>query len=98
MVISLHIIVLRDGTKAVIGSRQPPAGEMSNRRDAGFTVIELLWVIVLIGLMAALGIPRIRDAVQKQNVRGARVAAVAQVVKARNAAVQRGCRAVVHLR
>lgn len=71
---------------------------MSNRRDAGFTVIELLWVIVLIGLMAALGIPRIRDAVQKQNVRGARVAAVAQVVKARNAAVQRGCRAVVHLR
>jgi prepilin-type N-terminal cleavage/methylation domain-containing protein len=71
---------------------------MCNRSDAGFTVIELLWVIVLMGLMAALGIPRIRDAVQKQNVRGARVAAVAHVVKARNAAVQRGCPATVHLR
>jgi prepilin-type N-terminal cleavage/methylation domain-containing protein len=68
------------------------------RRDAGFTVIELLWVIVLMGLMAMLGIPRIRDAVQKQNVRGARVAAVAHVVTARNAAVQRGCRATVHMR
>lgn len=71
---------------------------MFKRRDSGFSVIELLWVIVLIGLMAALGIPRIRDAVQKQNVRGARVAAVAHVVKARNAAVQRGCRATVHMR
>ena len=71
---------------------------MSKRRNSGFSVIELLWVIVLIGLMAALGVPRIRDAVQKQNVRGARVAAVAHVVKARNAAVQRGCRATVHMR
>ena len=48
--------------------------------------------------MAALGIPRIRGAVQKQNVRSARVAIVAHVVKARHAAVQRGCRATVHLR
>lgn len=71
---------------------------MSDRRSSGFTIIEMLWVIVLIGLMAALGIPRIRDAVQKQNVRSARVAAVAHVVKARNAAVQRGCRATVHMR
>jgi prepilin-type N-terminal cleavage/methylation domain-containing protein len=71
---------------------------MSIGRNSGFTIIELLWVIVLMGLMAALGIPRIRDAVQKQNVRGARIAAVAHVVKARNAAVQRGCLATVHLR
>ena len=71
---------------------------MGNRGNSGFTVIELLWVIVLMGLMAMLGIPRIRDALQKQNVRGARVAAVAHVVKARNVAVQRGCRATVHLR
>ena len=71
---------------------------MSHRRNSGFTIIELLWVIVLMGLMAALGIPRIRDAVQKQNVRSARVAAIAHVVTARNVAVQRGCRATVHLR
>jgi len=71
---------------------------MGNRGNSGFTVIELLWVIVLMGLMAMLGIPRIRDALQKQNVRSARVATVSHVVKARNAAVQRGCRATVHLR
>ena len=71
---------------------------MGNRGNSGFTVIELLWVIVLMGLMAMLGIPRIRYALQKQNVRSARVATVSHVVKARNAAVQRGCRATVHLR
>ena len=71
---------------------------MRNRSETGLTLIELLWVIVIVGLMTALSIPRVRDLVQKTNVRSARVATVAHVVKARNAAVQRGCRAVVHLR
>ena len=71
---------------------------MPNRTDAGFTLIEALLVIVLIGVMAALGVPRIRDALNKQNVRSARVATAAHVVKARAAAVQRGCRATVHVR
>lgn len=71
---------------------------MFYRRNTGFTVVELLWVIVLLGVMAAMGIPRIRGALQKQNVRSARVAGVAHIVKARAAAVQRGCRATVHVR
>lgn len=66
--------------------------------QAGFTLIEMIWVIVLMGLMAVLGIPRIRDALQKQSVRSARVAGATLMVKARTAAVQRGCRAVVHMR
>jgi Tfp pilus assembly protein FimT len=55
-------------------------------------------VIVIMGVMGALAIPRIRGALQKQNVRSARVAGVAHIVKARAAAVQRGCRATVHVR
>jgi prepilin-type N-terminal cleavage/methylation domain-containing protein len=71
---------------------------MRRRGEAGFSMIEMIWVIVLMGLLATLGIPRIRDALQKQNVRSARVAAATMVVKARTAAVQRGCRATVHMR
>jgi prepilin-type N-terminal cleavage/methylation domain-containing protein len=71
---------------------------MSNRGASGFSLIELLIVIVLLGALAAIGVPRVRGALLKQNVKSARVAAVAQVVKARSAAVQRGCRGVVHLR
>lgn len=71
---------------------------MLSHRNSGFTVVELLWVIVIMGLMGAMGIPRIRGALQKQNVKSARVAGVAHIVKARAAAVQRGCRATVHVR
>jgi Tfp pilus assembly protein FimT len=71
---------------------------MLYHRNSGFTVVELLWVIVIMGLMGAMGIPRIRGALQKQNVKSARVAGVAYIVKARAAAVQRGCRATVHVR
>lgn len=71
---------------------------MSNRRESGFSLIELLIVIVVLGVMATVGVPRVRGALLKQNVRSARVAAVSQVVKARSVAVQRGCRGVVHLR
>lgn len=71
---------------------------MLYHRNSGFTVVELLWVIVIMGLMGAMGIPRIRGALQKQNVKSARVAGVAHIVKARAAAVQRGCRATVHVR
>ena len=65
-------------------------------RTRGFTFIEVLIVMVLIGIIAALGIPRIRDAIQKNNVHGARAALGTLVAKARGAAVQRGCRSAIH--
>jgi len=65
-------------------------------RTRGFTFIEVLIVMVLIGIIAALGIPRIRAAIQKNNVRGARAALGTLVAKARGAAVQRGCRSAIH--
>ncbi len=70
---------------------------MSLGKQAGFSMIEMIWVIVLMGLLATLGIPRIRTALQKQNVRSARVAGATLFVKARTAAIQRGCRANVEL-
>jgi prepilin-type N-terminal cleavage/methylation domain-containing protein len=65
-------------------------------RQRGFTFVEILIVMVLIGIIASLGIPRIRGALEKSNVRAARVAVGTIVVKARAAAIQRGCASAVH--
>ena len=65
-------------------------------RRTGFTTIEMLMVVILIGIVTALGFPRIRTAVQKTNVRSTRVYLAAATATARAAAVQRGCRGVVH--
>ncbi len=59
-----------------------------NRR--GLTLIELVIVIVLIGVMAGLGFPRLGDAMTKQSVRSARTLVVGLVAKARATAIQRG--------
>jgi prepilin-type N-terminal cleavage/methylation domain-containing protein len=63
----------------------------------GFTTIELLVVFVIIGIIAAFGIPRMRDAVIKSNVRSAKAAMGTLVVKTRAAAVARGCNATMTL-
>lgn len=62
----------------------------------GFTLIEMLIVIVLIGLVGAIAVPRLRDAFESTSVRGARVAAGTLAAKARAAAVARGCRSAIH--
>src|SRR2546430_13677883 len=60
---------------------------------SGFSAVELMIVIILIGLIAAVGFPKIHGVLDKTNVRSARVAGGAYVVTARPLAVQRGCRA-----
>ena len=65
-----------------------------NRR--GVTTIELVIAVILIGIIAAMGFPKIRTALDKTNVRSARVSIGTFVSTARAAAVQRGCKAVVH--
>lgn len=63
---------------------------------SGFTAIELMIVIILIGLIAAVGFPKIHATLDKTNVRSARVAVGTYAVTARSLAVARGCRAAVH--
>src|SRR2546422_6672406 len=63
---------------------------------SGFTTIEMIIVVLIIGVIAAIGFPKIRGTLDKTNVRSARVYLSTQLVTARATAVQRGCYAVVH--
>jgi prepilin-type N-terminal cleavage/methylation domain-containing protein len=63
---------------------------------SGFTFMELMVVVVIVGVIAMIGFPKIKDAIDKTNVRSARSAAGTYVATARQAAIQRGCRGVVH--
>jgi prepilin-type N-terminal cleavage/methylation domain-containing protein len=65
-------------------------------RRTGFTFMELMVVVVIVGVIAMMGFPKIKDAIDKTNVRSARSAAGTYVATARQAAIQRGCRGVVH--
>ena len=60
---------------------------------SGFTTIEMVIVVVLIGIIAAIGFPKIRQSLDKANVRSARAAVGTLAATARSAAIQRG---VIH--
>lgn len=63
---------------------------------SGFTTIELLIVIVLIGTVTVITFPKIRQALDKTNVRAARVDVATFAALAKASAVRRGCRGVIH--
>jgi len=63
---------------------------------SGFTVIVMAIVVTLIGIIALIGFPKIRQSLDKANVRSARVAVGTMAATARAAAIQRGCPAVIH--
>ncbi len=58
------------------------------RGRRGFSLIEMLLVVVLIGIVTAIGLPRLRDAKVRSDVRSARVVLVSLYSQARAAAVQ----------
>jgi len=57
---------------------------------AGFTLIEILMVIVLIGIMTAIGFPRMRDGLVKSDVRSARSQAMLLYAQGRASAQESG--------
>jgi prepilin-type N-terminal cleavage/methylation domain-containing protein len=63
---------------------------------SGFTTIEMAIVVIIVGIIAMFGFPKIRTALDKTNVRSARVSISSFAAEARAAAAQRGCRAVIH--
>src|SRR2546421_10267337 len=74
----------------------PRTGGIAMRRS-GFTTIEMVIVVVLIGIIAMIGFPTISKTLDKTNVRSARDALGTLAGPARAAAIQRGCRRVLHV-
>jgi prepilin-type N-terminal cleavage/methylation domain-containing protein len=63
----------------------------------GFSTIEMIIVVILIGVIAAIGFPRLREGLEKQNVRSAKALIATLAATARGAAIQRGCSATLNL-
>jgi len=66
-------------------------------RNRGFTFIEILMVMIIIGVIAAFGIPRLRNTLDKQNVRSAKALLATLVATTSSVAVSRGCPATLNL-
>src|SRR2546426_4684893 len=63
----------------------------------GFSLIEMIIVLILIGVIASISFPRLRDGLEKQNIRSAKALIATLAATARGAAIQRGCSATLNL-
>ena len=57
-------------------------------RAAGFTLVETLMVVVILGTVALIGVPRVQSGLNSTNLRGARTTFVNLIAKARASATQ----------
>jgi prepilin-type N-terminal cleavage/methylation domain-containing protein len=63
----------------------------------GFSTIEMIIVVVLIGIIATIGFPRLRTGLEKQNIRSAKALIATLAATARGTAIQRGCPATLRI-
>jgi prepilin-type N-terminal cleavage/methylation domain-containing protein len=72
------------------GIPAPHGGSVTRVSRAGFSLIEILMVIVLMGIMAGIGFPRMRDALVKSDVKSARAEAMLLYARGRASAQESG--------
>lgn len=63
----------------------------------GFSLIEMMFVFVLAGVIMAIGYPRLRNSLEKSNIRSSKALLSTLVATARGTAVQRGCNATLNM-
>jgi prepilin-type N-terminal cleavage/methylation domain-containing protein len=59
-----------------------------SRVNKGFTILEMLVVVIILGVLFLIGFPRMSAGMTKANVRGARTTLINLIAKARTAATQ----------
>lgn len=62
----------------------------------GFSTIEMIIVVVLVGIIASIGFPRMRRGLEKQRIRNTKALLATMVATARGTAIQRGCVATIN--
>lgn len=62
----------------------------------GFSTIEMIIVVILVGLIASIGFPRMRRGLEKQRIRSTKALLATMVATARGTAIQRGCTAMIN--
>ena len=65
--------------------------------QSGFTLLEIIVTMAFLMVVYAISAPRIKDGLEKINVRSAKVAVANYVARTRSAAVGRSCRTVFHV-
>lgn len=66
-------------------------------RRKGFSLVEMMFVFVLVGVIMAIGYPRLQNSLEKQNIRNSKALLGTLAVTARSTAVQRGCNATLNM-
>src|SRR5215472_2078827 len=83
---------------AQLSPAQTPGLERTSlMKTAGFTMLELMVVVILIAVLTTLALPKLTTAAQKANIRSTRLELSTLVTKARAAAIQRGCVDSLHI-
>jgi len=62
----------------------------------GFSTIEMIIVVILVGVIASIGFPRLRRGLEKQRIRNTKALLATMVATARGTAIQRGCVATLN--
>lgn len=62
----------------------------------GFSTIEMIIVVILVGVIASIGFPRLQRGLEKQRIRNTKALLATMVATARGTAIQRGCVATVN--
>jgi prepilin-type N-terminal cleavage/methylation domain-containing protein len=70
---------------------------MQSVHHRGFTLIEILVVMTVIGALLGMSLPGFQRTIVRQSVHGARMAVASRLAVARGTAASRGCPAVMHL-
>lgn len=74
----------------MFNSKYPGHGVPSSRHSAGFTLIEFLVAIAMLGILAALAAPSFADFLRRQRIESMREEMMASIAQARVDAIARG--------
>lgn len=78
--------------RAKTGHMKRPRGHRGSFGTKGFSLIEMMFVLVIAGVLIGFGIPRVKDAYHRRDVQAARDEVIFMGARARSNAVEKSAR------